>query len=167
MSINRADQHDEDKLKRWLSALLEESSNDFPIYALFLVSESDQYAHDIFRGFRRQFEQSGAGFQHLVILGQHGISKSELGLLRSLKLLPEWVPCLIVFVAGDPTLFKRIKLPGGACDNQFYWKTPRAWDVVLAGVVATSKQSDWDVTDFSNCPHGSVKELLEDVLDNL
>ena len=119
MSINRADQHDEDKLKRWLSALLEENSNDFPIHALFLVSDSDQYAHDIFRGFRRQFEQSGAGFQHLVILGQHGISKSELGLLSSLKLLPEWVPCLIVFVAGDPTLFKRIKLPGGACDNQF------------------------------------------------
>ena len=110
MSINRADQHDEDKLKRWLSALLEESSNDFPIHALFLVSESDQYAHDIFRGFRSKFEQSGAGFQHLVILGQHGISKSELGLLSCLELLPECVPCLIVFVAGDPTLFKNIKL---------------------------------------------------------
>ena len=110
MSLNRADQHDEDKLKRWLSALLKESSNDFPLYALFLVSENDKYAHDIFRRFRSQFEQSGAGFQHLIILGQHGISKSELGLLSSLELLPESVPCLLVFVAGDPTLFRNIKL---------------------------------------------------------
>ena len=86
MSINRADRHDEDKLERWLTALLEDSSNDFPIHALFLVSESDQYAHGIFREFRSQFEQSGAGFQHLVILGQHGISTSELGLLIRLEL---------------------------------------------------------------------------------
>ena len=167
MSINRADQHDEDKLERWLTALLEDSSNDFPIHALFLVSESDQYAHGIFREFRSQFEQSGAGFQHLVILGQHGISTSELGLLSRLELLPEWVPCLIIFVAGEPTLFKEIKLPGGACDSEFSGETPRAWDVVLAGVVALPKQRDWDTSDFSNCPHGSVKELLEDVLDNL
>ena len=117
MSLNRADQHDEDKLERWLTALLEDSSNDFPIHALFLVSESDQYAHDIFRGFRRQFEQYGAGFQHLVILGQHGISKSELGLLSSLKLLPDWVPCLIVFVVGDPILLRKIKLPAGAGES--------------------------------------------------
>ena len=167
MSLNRADQHDEDKLKRWLSALLEENLNDFPIHALFLVSESDQYAHDIFRKFRSQFEQSGAGFQHLVILGQHGISRSELGLLSSLKLLSDWVPCLIVFAAGDSILLKKIKLPAGAGDSESYCETPRAWDVVLAGVGTQAKRSDWDTTDFNNFPHGSVKELLEDVLANL
>ena len=167
MSLNRADQHDEDKLKRWLSALLKESSNDFPLYALFLVSESDKYAHDIFRRFRSQFEQSGAGFQHLIILGQHGISKSELGLLSSLELLPESVPCLMVFVAGAPILLKNIKLPAGACDSKFYGEIPGAWDVVLAGVGDPAKQSDGDATDFSNFPYGSVKELLENVLDNL
>ena len=167
MSLNRADQHDEDKVRRWLSALLQESLNDFPIHALFLVSESDQYAHDIFRGFRSKFEQSGAGFQHLVILGQHGISKSELGLLSSLKLLPDWVPCLIVFVVGDPILLRKIKLPAGAGESEPYGETPSAWDVVLAGVGGPSTQSYWDATDLSNCPHGSVKELLEDVLANL
>ena len=167
MSLNRADQHDEDKVRRWLSALLQESLNDFPIHALFLVSESDQYAHDIFRGFRSKFEQSGAGFQHLVILGQHGLSKSELGLLSSLELLPDWVPCLIVFVVGDPILLRKIKLPAGAGESEPYDETPRAWDVVLADVGTESKVSDWDATEFSNFPHGSVKELLEDVLANL
>ena len=80
---------------------------------------------------------------------------------------PDWVPCLIVFAVGDPIRLKKIKLPAGASDNEPYGETPRPWDVVLADVGTESKVSDWDATEFSNFPHGSVKELLEDVLANL
>ena len=67
----------------------------------------------------------------------------------------------------DPILLRKIKLPAGAGESEPYDETPRAWDVVLADVGTESKVSDWDATEFSNFPHGSVKELLEDVLVNL
>ena len=73
---SHADNHDLDKLARWYRGLSSGESGQFPVYAVFLVTSSDSAAHDIFRRFRSSFEAHGAGFDHLVIFGQHGVSST-------------------------------------------------------------------------------------------
>ena len=68
----RADTHDLDKLKRWQKDL-ETTPDDAPaVYAIFLVSEADTAAHNIFRAFRTSFEERQASFAHLVISASTG-----------------------------------------------------------------------------------------------
>jgi len=167
MSLDRADQHDEDKLERWRNALLSEGPNDFPIHALFLVSDQDQVAHDIFREFRRHFEESGAGFQHLVILGQHGVSRSEIGLLSNLHLSLDSVPCLIVLSTANPMLFDKIALPPGSSDIQADEEYSKPWLAVIAGIKCQGQRARLDGMGSGDLFNGSVRELIERTLVDL
>lgn len=167
MSLDSADQHDEDKLERWRDALSSESQNDFPIRALFLVSERDQGAHDIFREFRSHFEESGAGFQHLVILGQHGVSRSEIGLLSSLNLSLDSIPCLIVLSTGNPMLFDKIALPPGPSSIQSDEESFKPWFDVITGIKSQGQRGQLDVIGSGDLFDGSVEELLDVILADL
>ena len=111
MTANRADQHDKDKLARWHRDLAGGVTGGFPVHALFLVSENDRAAHDIFRAFRSRFEELGAGFQHLVIFGQHGVSQAEQTLLARLGLAADAIPSLVLLTASDPPLVYTLPLP--------------------------------------------------------
>ena len=117
MTANRADQHDKDKLARWHRDLAGGVTGGFPrgfpVYALFLVSENDRAAHDIFRAFRSRFEELGAGFQHLVIFGQHGVSQAEQTLLARLGLAADAIPSLVLLTASDPPLVYTLSLTSG------------------------------------------------------
>ena len=93
-----ADQHDLDKLKRWRQSL-GDSAGDFPVYAVFLVSEADRMAHDIFRTFRKSFEERNAGFESLVIFGQHGVSEVVYALLAEFGLTTSSLPSLLLIIA--------------------------------------------------------------------
>ena len=121
MTSSHADKHDLDKLARWHRGLALNPPNplrsqvdpdlsgdkvgplqrgargDFPVYAVFLVSEADRPAHGIFREFRTRFEAWSAGFDHLVIFGQHGLSSTVHGLLNGFGLSLEAVPALVLF----------------------------------------------------------------------
>jgi hypothetical protein len=119
---SRADQHDIDKLGRWRRDLTETGGNSFPFYAVFLVSEVDRTAHDIFRAFRSSFEQRDAGFGNLVIFGQHGVSSTVRMLLSRLDLPPDSIPLLLLLpAAAGPSLsmlpLYMLPLPGGGASG--------------------------------------------------
>jgi hypothetical protein len=99
---SHADNHDRDKLSRWRGDLTSGDASTFPVYAVFLVTPEDRAAHDIFRAYRGSFEQRGAGFQHLMIFGQHGVSTTVKGLLAELGLGLDSLPLLGLF-PGPPS----------------------------------------------------------------
>ena len=94
---SHADNHDRDKLSRWRGDLTSGDAPSFPVYAVFLVTPEDRPAHDIFRAYRSSFEERGAGFQHLMIFGQHGISTTVKGLLAEFDLELDALPLLVLF----------------------------------------------------------------------
>ena len=100
MSIGRADQHDLDKLARWHQDLSGGDPDKFPVYCVFLVSPDDIASHQVFRRFRSSFEDRAAGFQHLVIFGQHGISTTLKALLPEFGLTLGQVPSLVLVEAS-------------------------------------------------------------------
>lgn len=136
---SHADQHDLDKLGRWHRDLSEGPKSGFPAYAVFLVSADDRQAHDIFRQFRSSFEARNAGFQHLVIFGQHGISTTAQSLLAELGLSQDSLPTLAVVSEADTGSVYTLRLPSGANEA-----TPdeglesEAWQKVLATVEAAA-----------------------------
>ncbi len=99
---SHADNHDRDKLTRWRGDLTSGDASTFPVYAVFLVTPEDRPAHDIFRAYRGSFEERGAGFQHLIIFGQHGVSTTVKGLLAELGLGLDSLPLLGLF-PGPPS----------------------------------------------------------------
>ena len=99
---SHADNHDRDKLSRWRGDLTSGDDSTFPVYAVFLVTPEDRPAHDIFRAYRGSFEERGAGFQHLMIFGQHGVSTTVKGLLAELGLGLDSLPLLGLF-PGPPS----------------------------------------------------------------
>ena len=103
MAPSHADSHDLDKLVRWHQGLSSGTSAPFPAYAVFLVGPDDRYAHDGFRQFRSSFEQRGVEFQHLVIFGQHGVSRTVLELLAGLGLTEESLPLLALCTSPSAT----------------------------------------------------------------
>ena len=133
MAGSHADDHDRDKLTRWYRDLSpnppnpsayggqEGAKGDFPAYAVFLVSASDRAAHDIFRQFRASFEASGAGFEHLVIFGQHGVSSTVLGLLAALGLPADATPLLAVFASPSATTVYTLPLADAREDAGGPW----------------------------------------------
>ena len=94
MAPSHADSHDLDKLARWSQALDGGQPGQFPVYAAFIVRPEDQSAHDAFREFRSSFQKAGAEFEHLVIFGQHGVSRT------ALELLTIWAPSGIAAFVG-------------------------------------------------------------------
>ena len=113
MATNRADQHDLDKLNRWLEALEEGQPASFPVHAVFLVSGEDRDAHDSFRAFRTSFEEWGAGFEHLVILGQHGVSQAARAMRARLELPEGGGPGLVLITSEEPASVFLAPLPPG------------------------------------------------------
>ena len=113
MAESHADNHDRDKLDRWRQGLEQDEPGSFPVCAIFLVSESDHNAHDSFREFRDSFESRNAGFHHLVIFGQHGVSTTVRALLTELNLPPDHLPCLVMAARTAPEEVTVIQLPPG------------------------------------------------------
>lgn len=139
MPGSHADDHDRDKLARWYRDLSSNPPNpplqrhvlsdaeggarrDFPAYAVFLVSANDRAAHDIFRQFRASFEARDAGFEHLVIFGQHGVSSTVLGLLAELGLPADATPLLAVFAFPPATTVYTLPLAGAGEDAEIPWR---------------------------------------------
>ena len=138
MAASRADQHDQDKLARWHADLAGGVTGGFPrgfpVYALFLVSGKDRAAHDVFRAFRSRFEELGAGFQHLVIFGQHGVSQAERTLLARLGLAAEAIPSLVLLTASDYPLVYTLPLSSGDVTPEAKDPQQAPWRQVLAQV---------------------------------
>ena len=88
-------------------------TDSFPLHALLLVSENNRAAHDVFRTFRSRFEELGAGFQHLVIFGQHGVSQAEKTLLTRLGLAAEDIPSLVLLTASNTPMVYTLPLLSG------------------------------------------------------
>ena len=110
---SRADAHDADKLRRWRTDLSDSPSQAFPVYAMFLVSERDKAAHDVFRSFRSSFEDRGAGFGNLVIFGQHGVSSTVHVMLQQLGLTPDSLPLLALWQGSEFPRVCHLPLPAG------------------------------------------------------
>ena len=134
MAASKADQHDEDKLARWQRDLAGGVSGGFPLHAVFLVSEGDRAAHDVFRAFRSRFEELGAGFQHLVIFGQHGVSQAERMLVARLGLPADAIPSLVLLTVSDPPLVYCLPLPSGDVGPEAKDPDQTPWRRVLAQV---------------------------------
>ena len=114
---SHADNHDKDKLGRWSGDLRAEDTGKFPVCAVFLTTADDRASHDVFRKFRASFESRGAGFQHIVIFGQHGRSSTVNALLGELGLPEDSVPLVALFPAVGPTRFYTLALPAGSADG--------------------------------------------------
>ena len=144
MAATRADSHDLDKLDRWrqgLEALEAAGQSTFPVCAIFLVSEADRQSHDIFRKYRGSFEERNAGFHHLVIFGQHGISTTVTGFLAQINLAVESLPCLALASGPGAREVHLYKLPPGghpgpapALEREHNLNEP--WQMVLDQVEA-------------------------------
>jgi hypothetical protein len=113
---SHADQHDLDKLGRWHRELAESPPGSFPVYAIFLVSADDRLAHDIFRKFRSSFEARNAGFENLVIFGQHGISSTTQSLLAEFGLSLDSLPALALVEPADTSRVYTLQIPPGASE---------------------------------------------------
>ena len=113
MPESHADNHDRDKLDRWRQGLEQDEPGSFPVCAVFLVSENDRNAHDSFRKFRDSFETRNAGFHHVVIFGQHGVSTTVRALLAELGLPPDHLPCLVVAAGAEGKEAAVFQLPSG------------------------------------------------------
>ena len=129
MDVSPADRHDLDKLAPWYQSLSTGQGGRFPVYALFLVSDEDRAAHDIFRRFRSSFESRGAPFHHLVIFGQHGVSSTVRGLLPEFGLSAGSIPVLVLFTAPPASMVSLLALPPGASGEDEH-----RWAEVLAVV---------------------------------
>ena len=169
MAASRADQHDQDKLARWHRDLADGGSGDFPLHALFLVSEDDRAAHDVFRAFRSRFEELGAGFQHLVIFGQHGVSQAEQTLLARLDLAEDAIPSLVLLIVSDPPLIYSLPLPSGDVRPETNDPHQAPWHRVLAQVElaeASAAARKVKILPLGNIPGMSAGvELSEPVID--
>lgn len=109
---SHADTHDLDKLLRWQKDL-EAAPADAPgVFAIFLVSGEDRAAHGVFRTFRTSFEERDMGFAHLVIFGQHGVSKTCRSLRERFGLEAGGGPSLALLAEGGSQI-RVVPLPVG------------------------------------------------------
>ncbi len=171
MSIGRADQHDLDKLARWRQDLSGGDTAQFPVYCVFLVSPDDLASHQVFRRFRSSFEDRAAGFQHLMIFGQHGISATLKALLAEFGLSLEQLPALALLTTPAVSTVHTTALAQGNEAGEMVEHEP--WQKVLGlveGVVdrgekAIDLASSPDVK--SHALSGSLPEVVTRVLARL
>jgi hypothetical protein len=139
MNHSRADQHDIDKLGRWLPDLPGDAAGAFPVYTICLVAPSDRTAHDIFRRYRASFEARGVGFANLVIFGQHGVSSTVRYLLDRWGLSEDRLPLLVLLPGDQASSGYALALPQGEADpldsGDSAADAPR-WQRALAAVEA-------------------------------
>ena len=141
---SRADEHDVDKLSRWRRDLADPAGSPFPAYAIFLVSADDRAAHDVFRAFRSRFEACHAGFEHLVIFGQHGVSTTVRAMLLQFGLPPEALPALALLSGPKASTVYCLRLPPGDATALDAEQSGALWRTVLDAVAAASAASDED-----------------------
>ncbi len=166
-SESHADGHDRDKLERWRLGLEQDEPGAFPICAIFLVSEIDQRAHDSFRKFRDSFESRKAGFHHVVIFGQHGVSTTVRALLADLSLPPEHLPCLVMAAGSEAKEAVAFTLPAGnepAPSNPSEAPTPEALLLQVESLIDSNKERDGkaalgDLGDLGDLDGGITRDL--------
>ena len=139
MAGNHADSHDFDKLERWVLEMASAESSTFPAYAVFLVGPEDRYAHNVFREFRSRFGQLGAGFQHLVIFGQHGVSTTVRGLMASLSLPEDSLPLLALFTGRPATAVHTLPLAKGGSGEETL-DSSESWGEVLSSLAGAAEE---------------------------
>ncbi len=122
MTRSHADQHDLDKLSGWYRDLSAGPSGRFPVYALFLVTPEASYAHDIFREFRSSFKARNAGFEHVMIFGQHGVSSTVEGFLSRLEFARDRLPLLVLFRGPSAGEVYPQGLPPDSPDSNEAWR---------------------------------------------
>ena len=168
---SHADGHDLDKLVRWKSDLSTAEKNAFPIYAAFLVSGEDRYSHDVFRRYRSAFGELGAGFQHLVIFGQHGTSTTLLSFLSELSLDWEIVPVLALTANPTSSAAVTIALPKGTGEEGFESSGP--WNQALDRIREASRDGNsLDPARLDGVTHqaftsGALVSAVDRVLESL
>ena len=122
MTADYANKHDLDKLARWYKSLYAKEGDRFPVHAMFLVSDRDMAAHNIFRQFRSSFDVRSAQFHHLVIFGQHGVSSAIRELLPKLGLNARSLPVLVMFDESSANRVYVLPLPNGRRrDDDGHW----------------------------------------------
>lgn len=143
MTRSHADQHDLDKLSGWYRDLSAGPSGRFPVYALFLVTPEASYAHDIFREFRSSFKARNAGFEHVMIFGQHGVSSTVEGFLSRLEFARDSLPLLVLFREPSAGEVYPQSLPPDSPDSP---DSNKAWRAALSEVerAADEDRSDLD-----------------------
>jgi hypothetical protein len=165
MSTDGADQHDLDKLARWRRDLSDGDSDRFPVYCVFLVSPEDRASHDVFRRFRSSFEERAAGYQHLMIFGQHGISSTLRALLPEFGLTLQQVPTLALLTTPSVSTVHTMALARGTKHGQEEEEEP--WQTVLSLVEGVADRGETAVelasmADLIPNPldHGALPELV-------
>jgi hypothetical protein len=163
---SRADSHDLDKLARWYRDLTSDAPARFPVYAIFLVSADDRAAHDVFRKFRSSFEARRAGFEHLVIFGQHGISSTVLSLLDEFGLPQDAIPILALLSQSEAATVYTLPLPTGDADNIPQGKSAEPWQEALSQVESAVERGDQFI-DLASLPGVARRQLDDGLLDKL
>ena len=165
------DSHDLDKLIKWHEGLTSAADSRFPVCALFLVSGGDRRAHDIFRVYRKAFEELGAGFHDLVIFGQHGDSNTSAALAPGLGLSGLRVPSLALISRPDPPVCHTTSLPAGVLaegeleeeGQEIPWKraleTIRIWAVDESPLLLDGLEG----LELRTMPGGTLAESVERV----
>lgn len=175
MTESHPDRHDKDKLVRWRRDLLATTPGGCPVHAVFLVSADDQAAHHIFREYRSSFESLAAGFEHLVIFGQHGVSRAEQGLLAEFGLSAASIPNLVLIVPAEGNTAYSLSLPKGNAADATPGQSPQPWQEALAMVEMASAGQEKVSIDLSTIlgvkktkmASGPIIGLVAKVLDNL
>jgi len=163
---SRADSHDLDKLARWRRDLTANMPARFPVYAIFLVSADDRAAHDVFRKFRSSFEARRAGFEHLVIFGQHGVSSTARSLLEEFGLPQDAIPTLALLAPSEAATVYALPLPTGDADNVPQGKPAGTWQDALAQIESAVERGDHSI-DLTSLPGVARRQLHNGPLDKL
>ena len=142
MTNSYAENHDRDKLMRWGDSLSQEPASHFPAHAVFLVSSKDRLAHDVFRSFRSSFDSLDAGFRHLTIFGQHGVSSTMRRLLREFGLPDDGYPALVLLVGNESESVFTLSLPPGDSPIDIDPNEIQPWQQVLRMVEAAASVED-------------------------
>ena len=167
MANSDPDSHDLDKLTRWRQGLADTVTPEFPVYAVFLVGPEDTFAHDVFREFRTSFESRNAPYEHLVIFGQHGLSKTLHGLRGKLSLSSEEIPLLALTSSPLAVTFYTLPLPLGSDGNEAGDLTDRgAWREILGHIEAASGSSE-RVLDLERIVGLNLRTIREGPLESV
>ena len=162
---SRADSHDLDKLARWHRDLTTNVPGKFPVYVVFLVSANDRAAHNIFRKFRSSFEARHAGFERLVIFGQHGVSSTVRSLLDEFGLAQEAIPTLALLTPSEAAIVYTLPLPAGDVGSA-QGQTAGPWQDVLAEV-ESAVENGAERIDLASLPGVARRQLDNGPLDKL
>jgi hypothetical protein len=163
---SRADSHDLDKLARWHRDLTASVPGKFPVYAVFLVSADDRAAHDIFRKFRSSFEARHAGFERLVIFGQHGVSSTTRSLLGKFGLPQNATPTLALIIPSEAGRVYTLPLPSGDVIAASPGQPAAPWQDVFIKVESAADKGEQRI-DLASLPEVVSRQLGNSPLDKL